>query len=146
VNNQEKARQVVEKISKAHSREQGGPVFLGRNCLGFILRPGNWIVFLHRRRVPQNDDNRMPARLPWCARLCFSLKFSKSFLLFLRNSVLERSCISRILWTSPRQPDIIYVEVIKAMMQNDGIDVIVTQLIELESKLQEMRYDHKNYI
>ena len=32
------------------------------------------------------------------------------------------------------------------MMQNDGIDVIVTQLIELESKLQEMRYDHKNYI
>ncbi|SMC89905.1 Acyl-CoA synthetase (NDP forming) [Desulfocicer vacuolatum DSM 3385] len=36
----EKARQVVEKISKAHAREQGGPVFLGGNCLGVISRPG----------------------------------------------------------------------------------------------------------
>jgi len=40
VDSQEKARQVVEKISKAHSREQGGPVFLGGNCLGVISRPG----------------------------------------------------------------------------------------------------------
>jgi len=40
MDSQEKARQVVEKISKAHSREQGGPVFLGGNCLGIISRPG----------------------------------------------------------------------------------------------------------
>ncbi len=40
LDSQEKARQVVEKISKAHSREQGGPVFLGGNCLGVISRPG----------------------------------------------------------------------------------------------------------
>jgi len=40
VDSQEKARQVGEKISQAHSREQGGPVFLGGNCLGVISRPG----------------------------------------------------------------------------------------------------------
>lgn len=40
----EKGRQTAEevagKISKAHSRPDGGPVFLGSNCLGVISRPG----------------------------------------------------------------------------------------------------------
>ncbi len=36
----ERARQVIDKIAKAHSRESQSPVFLGGNCMGVISKPG----------------------------------------------------------------------------------------------------------
>ena len=40
-----RAREVIAKIKKAHSREGGGPVFLGGNCLGVISHPGKFDTF-----------------------------------------------------------------------------------------------------
>ena len=37
----QRARQVIEKISIAHSREASSPVFLGGNCMGVISKPGH---------------------------------------------------------------------------------------------------------
>ncbi|MCG8566468.1 MAG: acetate--CoA ligase family protein, partial [Desulfobacterales bacterium] len=36
----ERAEQVIQKIKAAHAEADGGPVFLGGNCLGMISRPG----------------------------------------------------------------------------------------------------------
>ena len=36
----QRARQVIEKIAAAHSREDLSPVFLGGNCMGVISKPG----------------------------------------------------------------------------------------------------------
>lgn len=36
------AARMTERIREAHSKEDGGPVFLGANCMGVISRPGSY--------------------------------------------------------------------------------------------------------
>jgi acyl-CoA synthetase (NDP forming) len=42
---QERAREVIARISQAHARPGGGPVFLGGNCLGVISHPARLDTF-----------------------------------------------------------------------------------------------------
>lgn len=50
----ERARQVMEKIGAAHLREDGGPVFLGANCLGVVSHPGRYdTMFIPEAKLPK---------------------------------------------------------------------------------------------
>lgn len=50
----ERARQVMAKISAAHLTGDGGPVFLGANCLGVISHPGKYdTMFIPEAKLPK---------------------------------------------------------------------------------------------
>ncbi|WP_028583320.1 acetate--CoA ligase family protein [Desulfogranum mediterraneum] len=52
----ERAEQVIEKITAAHASGDGGPVFLGANCMGVISRPGRYDTwFIPREKLPQQS-------------------------------------------------------------------------------------------
>ncbi len=51
----QRARQVDERISVAHLRKDGGPVFLGANCLGVISHPGRYdTLFIPDAKLPKS--------------------------------------------------------------------------------------------
>jgi acyl-CoA synthetase (NDP forming) len=60
---QERAAQVMAKIGDAHTRGDGGPVFLGANCLGVISHPGKYdTLFIPDAKLPkQRGDHRRSA-------------------------------------------------------------------------------------
>ena len=45
-----RAAELMETIAQAHGRENGGPVFLGANCLGVISHPGKYDTLFYSRR------------------------------------------------------------------------------------------------
>lgn len=50
----ERARQVMAKISEAHLSADGGPVFLGANCLGVVSHPGQYdTMFIPEAKLPK---------------------------------------------------------------------------------------------
>ncbi len=50
----ERAQAVMEKISKAHQQDDGGPIFLGANCLGVISHPGRYdTLFIPDDKLPK---------------------------------------------------------------------------------------------
>ncbi len=58
---QERAQQVIAKINTAHSAADGGPVFLGANCMGVISKPGGYDTwFIPEAKLPKERD--MPYR------------------------------------------------------------------------------------
>jgi len=57
----ERAAQVVARINAAHGRGDGGPVFLGANCMGVISRPGGYDTwFIPEEKLPR--DRGKPCR------------------------------------------------------------------------------------
>ena len=59
----ERAALLMEKIQAAHETEDGGPVFLGANCLGVISHPGRYdTLFIPEEKLPkQRGDHRRNA-------------------------------------------------------------------------------------
>ena len=54
----DRARQVVEKIDRAHRTKDGGPVFLGANCMGVISKPGGYDTwFIPEEKLPKNRQS-----------------------------------------------------------------------------------------
>ncbi len=52
---EDRARQLVRKISEAHLKEGGGPVFLGANCLGVVSHPGKYdTLFIPEVKLPKS--------------------------------------------------------------------------------------------
>jgi acyl-CoA synthetase (NDP forming) len=50
----DRALQVIAQIHGAHTREGGGPVFLGANCMGVISRPGRYDTwFIPEEKLPK---------------------------------------------------------------------------------------------
>ena len=57
----ERARQVVARINEAHGHGDGGPVFLGANCMGVVSRPGRYDTwFIPEEKLPR--DRTKPYR------------------------------------------------------------------------------------
>jgi acyl-CoA synthetase (NDP forming) len=59
-----RAEQVTAKISHAHTKGDGGPVFLGANCLGVISHPGKYdTLFIPDAKLPRRrgDHKRTAA-------------------------------------------------------------------------------------
>ena len=55
----ERAEQVIEKIRDAHTVGDGGPVFLGGNCLGVISHPGKYdTLFIPDAKLPKQRGDR----------------------------------------------------------------------------------------
>lgn len=53
----ERAEQVIAKIVDAHGKGDGGPVFLGANCMGVVSKPGNYDTwFIPEEKLPKNRD------------------------------------------------------------------------------------------
>lgn len=51
---EDRARQLMHKISEAHLKEGGGPVFLGANCLGVVSHPGKYdTLFIPEVKLPK---------------------------------------------------------------------------------------------
>jgi acyl-CoA synthetase (NDP forming) len=54
-----RAQDVMHKISAAHTREDGGPIFLGANCLGVISHPGKYdTLFIPEAKLPKQRGQR----------------------------------------------------------------------------------------
>lgn len=54
-----RAREVMGKIKTAHTQGDGGPVFLGANCLGVISHPGKYdTLFIPEAKLPKQRGNR----------------------------------------------------------------------------------------
>lgn len=50
----ERAAELMEKIRAAHTKKDGGPVFLGANCLGVISHPGKFdTLFIPDAKLPK---------------------------------------------------------------------------------------------
>lgn len=55
----ERAAQVMDKIGRAHTRPDGGPVFLGANCLGVISHAGQYdTLFIPEVKLPKQRGER----------------------------------------------------------------------------------------
>lgn len=53
----ERAARVVARINAAHELGDGGPVFLGANCMGVISRPGRYDTwFIPEEKLPRDRD------------------------------------------------------------------------------------------
>ena len=54
----ERAAGLIEKIKAAHDTEDGGPVFLGANCLGVVSHPGKYdTLFIPEEKLPKQRGN-----------------------------------------------------------------------------------------
>ena len=57
----EPAAALAERINAAHGKPDGGPIFLGANCLGVVSHPGNydsWFIPLERLPKPKKKPER----------------------------------------------------------------------------------------
>lgn len=55
----DRAAKLMEKIKAAHEQEDGGPVFLGANCLGVISHPGKYdTLFIPEAKLPKQRGDR----------------------------------------------------------------------------------------
>jgi acyl-CoA synthetase (NDP forming) len=62
----EPAAALAARINAAHARDDGGPIFLGANCLGVVSHPGrydSWFIPLERLPKPQKAPERRAVML-----------------------------------------------------------------------------------
>lgn len=61
----DRAEKVISKIYQGHESEDGGPVFLGANCMGVISKPGGYDTwFIPEEKLPkQREDSYQRAAL-----------------------------------------------------------------------------------
>lgn len=56
----DRAMNLMEKIRKTHRQKNGGPVFLGANCLGVISHPGKYdTLFIPEEKLPKQRGDRI---------------------------------------------------------------------------------------
>lgn len=55
---QDRARQVIQQINDAHGASDGGPVFIGANCMGVVSRPGGYDTwFIPEQKLPKSRED-----------------------------------------------------------------------------------------
>ncbi len=62
-----RAEQVKEDMQRGHSQKDGGPIFLGANCMGVVSHPGNYDTwFIPREKFPliQRMEQALPGQCP----------------------------------------------------------------------------------
>lgn len=53
-----RAQLITNKINAAHTRKDGGPIFIGGNCLGVVSHPGNYdTIFIPEEKLPKQRGN-----------------------------------------------------------------------------------------
>ena len=111
----EPAAALAEKINQAHAAQDGGPVFLGANCLGVVSHPGQYDSwFIPLERLPK------PAKKP-----------QRNSVLLSQSGAFMITRISRNPWLDPaymmalgNQTDLTHGDMLTYFSAKDGIETI----------------------
>jgi len=106
---------MIEKINQRHKVSDGGPIFLGGNCLGIVSHPGGYDTwFIPKNRLPQGQK-----------------KLKRNSALISQSGAFMISRISHNPWLDPaymaalgNQNDISHGDMISYFADHDDIDVI----------------------
>lgn len=111
------AARMMERIAEAHGRGDGGPVFLGANCMGVISRPGRydtWFIPAAKMR-PCRDKERPPRRVAI---------FSQSGAFLLNRFSREPELRPAYLISLGNQTDLTLGDMMRYFRDSEGVDVI----------------------
>jgi len=106
---------MMEKINQAHNTENGGPVFLGGNCLGVVSHPGNYDTwFIPRDKLPRTPKQK-----------------NRNTVLLSQSGAFMITRLSQNPWLDPaymiavgNQNDLTHGDMLNYFADKDGIDVI----------------------
>ncbi len=111
----EQAAAMMQRINDAHRSEDGGPVFLGGNCLGIVSHPGEYDTwFIPKNRLPQGQK-----------------KAQRNSALISQSGAFMITRISHNPWLDPaymialgNQNDLTHGDMVNYFAELDGIDTI----------------------
>ncbi|MCW8906426.1 MAG: CoA-binding protein [Sedimenticola sp.] len=111
----DKAATMMKRINDAHRSEDGGPVFLGGNCLGIVSHPGEYDTwFIPKNRLPQGQK-----------------KLQRNSALISQSGAFMITRISHNPWLDPaymtalgNQNDITHGDMVNYFADQEGIDTI----------------------
>ncbi|WP_028581479.1 acetate--CoA ligase family protein [Desulfogranum japonicum] len=110
-----RAEQLVTKINLAHGKGDGGPVFLGANCMGVISFPGKYDTwFIPEDKLPRNRDES-PRRAALVSQ-------SGAFMLHRSSQCPELA--PAYLVSMGNQTDLTLGDMVKYFKDSDEVDVI----------------------
>ena len=111
----EPAAAMMKRINEAHRSEDGGPVFLGGNCLGIVSHPGEYDTwFIPKNRLPQGQK-----------------KAQRNSALISQSGAFMITRISHNPWLDPaymtalgNQNDLTHGDMVNYFAELDGIETI----------------------
>ncbi|WP_022665099.1 acetate--CoA ligase family protein [Desulfospira joergensenii] len=110
-----RAEQVGLKIEKSHSRDKGGPVFLGANSMGVISKPGRYDTwFIPEEKLPKQRGN--PA--------CRAALISQSGAFMLLRTHQRPELAPAYMISMGNQTDLTLGDMIHYFKDSDQVDVI----------------------
>ncbi len=109
------AQTMMQKIDQAHRTEDGGPVFLGGNCLGVVSHPGNYDTwFIPRDKLPRTPKQQQ-----------------RNSVLLSQSGAFMITRLSHNPWLDPaymiaigNQNDLTHGDMLNYFADKNGIDVI----------------------
>lgn len=111
----ERAEKVISKINKAHLQDDGGPIFLGANCMGVVSRPGTYDTwFIPEEKFPKNHD------APY--RRAALVSQSGAFMLHRMSQCPELSPAYMV--SMGNQTDLTLGDMVKYFKDSDEVDLI----------------------
>jgi acyl-CoA synthetase (NDP forming) len=111
----ERAGQVMAQINAAHEKADGGPVFLGANCMGVISRPGGYDTwFIPEEKLPRDRDK------PY--RRAALISQSGAFMLHRSSQCPELTPAYMI--SMGNQTDLTLGDMVRYFKDSDAVDVI----------------------
>ncbi len=112
---QERAAKVIAAINEAHTTDDGGPVFLGANCMGVVSHPGCYDTwFIPEEKLPKNrTDSQHRAAL---------ISQSGAFMLHRSSQCPEMNPAYMV--SLGNQTDLTLGDMVKYFKDSDKVDVI----------------------
>ncbi len=112
---EKRARRIKQNIAAAHNRPEGGPVFLGGNCLGIISHPGHYDTFF----IP---EEKLPKRRGKCRRNAALISQSGAFAI----ARINRLAFADPLYTISvgNQMDLAIGDLVNYLADLSGVEVI----------------------
>lgn len=111
----ERAAQVVAQINAAHATGDGGPVFLGANCMGVVSRPGRYDTwFIPEEKLPR--DRGKPYRR--------AALVSQSGAFMLHRSSQCPELVPAYMISMGNQTDLTLGDMVSYFKDSDQVDVI----------------------
>ena len=110
-----RAQQVVDRINAAHAKSDGGPVFLGANCMGVISKPGRYDTwFIPAEKLPKQRG----------ATVCRSALISQSGAFMLHRSHQCPKLSPAYMISMGNQTDLTLGDMVSYFQSSDRVDVI----------------------
>lgn len=111
----ERAAQVVARINQAHGEGDGGPIFLGANCMGVVSRPGRYDTwFIPEEKLPR--DRGKPYRR--------AALVSQSGAFMLHRSSQCPELVPGYMISMGNQTDLTLGDMVSYFKDSDQVDVI----------------------